>query len=65
MNPIWFLRMAKWARNPPSWRRVVAWAAVIALCLGVVAFELIFGWPEALKLNSGGAPKVKPQLINP
>lgn len=43
-----FLRMAKWVRHPPSWRRVKLVFAVIALCLVLVALERLFGWPEAL-----------------
>lgn len=58
MNPIWFLRMAKWARHPPSARTVLIWAGVIAVCLGIVGFELLFGWPDALTLNPAGVPKV-------
>ena len=59
MNPIWFLRMARWARRPPSARIVAIWAVVILLCLGVAGFELMFGWPEALTpANPGGVPKV-------
>lgn len=59
MNPIWFLRMAKWARRPPSARTVALWAVVVALCLGIAGFELLFGWPEALTpANPGGVPKV-------
>lgn len=58
MNPIWFLRMAKWVRRPPSARTVAIWAVVAALCLGIAGFELLFGWPEALTLNPGGVPKV-------
>lgn len=45
---IWFLRMARWARNPPSQRRVILVLAVIALCLALFAIERWFGWPEAL-----------------
>lgn len=58
MNPVWFLRMARWARRPPSAGRVMLWAGVIALCLGIVGFELLFGWPEALTVNQGGTPRV-------
>lgn len=45
---IWFLRMARWARNPPSQRRVILVLAVIALCLALFAIERWIGWPEAL-----------------
>lgn len=51
-NP--FLRMAKWARHPPSAARVKLVLAVIALCLGLFAVERLFGWPEALTLDDGG-----------
>lgn len=65
MNPIWFLRMAKWARRPPSARTVMLWAGVVAICLAIVLFETSFGWPDALKLNQGGAPRLKVQPISP
>lgn len=58
MRPIWFVRMARWARNPPSPRVVMIWAGVVALCLGIVGFELLFGWPEALTVHRGGVPRV-------
>jgi hypothetical protein len=48
MNPIWFLRMAQWVRNPPSMARVLLVLGVIAACLLLVGFELLFGWPEWL-----------------
>jgi hypothetical protein len=59
VNLIWFLRMAKWARHPPSARTVAMWGVVIGLCLMVAGFEFLFGWPEALTLpNPGGVPRV-------
>ncbi|SFT49758.1 hypothetical protein [Sedimentitalea nanhaiensis] len=42
----WLLRMSRWARNPPSARRVVLVFGVIALCLGIVALEWLGLWPE-------------------
>ena len=45
---MWFLRMAKWARHPPSAKRVRLVLGVIALCLILVAIERWIGWPEAL-----------------
>lgn len=59
MNPIWFLRMAKWARRPPSARQVALVLGVVALCLAVAGFEFFFGWPEALTPNRGGAPRLR------
>lgn len=45
------LRMAKWARNPPSPARVKLVLAVVALCAGLYLVERYVGWPEALSLN--------------
>ena len=60
MGPVWFLRMARWVRRPPSVRQVVLVVVVIALCLAIAGFEWLFGWPEALTPNSGGVPRVRP-----
>ncbi|MDX5359643.1 MAG: hypothetical protein LPK12_18115 [Rhodobacterales bacterium] len=60
MGPIWFLRMARWVRRPPSVRQVVLVVVVIALCLAIAGFEWLFGWPEALTPNSGGVPRIRP-----
>ncbi|MFT6605562.1 MAG: hypothetical protein ACRBBK_01485 [Paracoccaceae bacterium] len=51
MNPRWFLRASKLARNPPSWKRVVLGAAVIAMCLALVGVEYFIGWPDFLTLD--------------
>ncbi len=48
MSPWFFLRMAQWARRPPSARTVVLVLAVIAACLALYAVERWVGWPEAL-----------------
>ncbi|SFM15022.1 hypothetical protein [Shimia aestuarii] len=50
-----FLRMARWARNPPSEGRVKLVFAIIAICLVVFAFEKVFGWPDWMTL--GNTPK--------
>ncbi|PRX35032.1 hypothetical protein SAMN05216257_102493 [Meinhardsimonia xiamenensis] len=42
------LRMALWARNPPSESRVKFVLAVIAVCLALFALERFFGWPDWL-----------------
>lgn len=52
MNPIWFVRMARWARNPPSWGRVKLVVGVIAICLLVFSLERLLGWPDWLRVNS-------------
>ena len=51
MNPIWLIRMSRWARNPPSWGRIklVAGVVIAALALGYV--EYVWGWPEWLTVE--------------
>lgn len=51
MNPLWFLRMSKWARNSPSAKRVKLVITAIALCLILVAIEKFIGWPDWLTVN--------------
>ena len=51
MNPIWFLRMSKWARNPPSDARVKLVLGIILACLILFGIEWWFGWPEWLTPN--------------
>ncbi len=48
MNPRWFLRMARWARNPPSEGRVKLVLGVILACLLLFGYERLFGWPDWL-----------------
>jgi len=48
MNPIWLIRMARWARNPPSPERVKLVLGVILLCLLIFGYEWLFGWPDWL-----------------
>jgi hypothetical protein len=48
---IWLLRASRWARNPPSADRVKLVFGVIALCLLIVGYEWIFGWPDWLTVN--------------
>jgi len=54
MNYIWFLRMARWARNPPSPRMVKLVLGVIVACLMLFAVEYFIGWPDVLTLEGGG-----------
>lgn len=39
MNPRYLLRMAKWARNPPSEKRVKFALAIVAICLVIYVVE--------------------------
>jgi len=60
MGPVWFLRMARWVRHPPSAARVRLVLGVIALCLALVAVERFIGWPDALTLpERGGVPNLR------
>ena len=51
MNPLWLLRMARWARQPHSLQRVIIVAVVVVLCLGVAGAEWLWGWPDWLTVN--------------
>lgn len=51
MNMRHFLRMAKWARHPPSEKRVKLVLFVLAVCLVLFGLERLFGWPEWLTLE--------------
>jgi hypothetical protein len=48
MGPHWFYRMALWARNPPSARRVLQVFGLIAVLLLIFGLERFGYWPEAL-----------------
>lgn len=51
MNPIWLVRMAQWARNPPSGGRVKLVLGVILLCFALFGIEWLWGWPDWLTVN--------------
>ncbi|MDX1786052.1 hypothetical protein [Roseovarius sp. ZX-A-9] len=51
MNTRWLLRMARWAQNPPSARKVMFVFGIVAVCLALAAFEHFYGWPDALTPN--------------
>ena len=42
----WLLRMAKWARHPPSEKRVKAVLAIVVLCIAIAAAERLGLWPD-------------------
>ncbi|MFZ1471063.1 MAG: hypothetical protein WAT09_19105 [Paracoccaceae bacterium] len=46
------IRAKRMADRPPSMRRVVIYAGVIAACLVIWAAERLFGWPAWLTVNS-------------
>ncbi len=51
MNIRHYLRMARWARKPPSQQRIKLVVAVIGICIVLVLLERIFGWPDWLTPN--------------
>lgn len=62
MNYTWFLRMAKWARNPPAPGRVKLVLGVLLACLLLFGYEYIFGWPEWLTLDNSGRANRLPRF---
>lgn len=41
-----FLRMARWARNPPSEKRVKLVFAILLVCLLLFGIERLGYWPD-------------------
>ncbi|SFP59924.1 hypothetical protein [Tranquillimonas alkanivorans] len=58
LNIAWLLRASRWARNPPSAKRVKLVVGVIAVCVALFAIERLVGWPDWLTVNgpSRGVP---------
>ena len=52
MNIRHFLRMSRWARNPPSERRVKLVFGLILVCLILAGIEYMGWWPDWAKPNS-------------
>ncbi|MDF1620677.1 hypothetical protein P0X85_09125 [Defluviimonas nitratireducens] len=46
MNMTWLMRMARWARRPPSMRQVRIVAVVIAVVLVIAGLEWLGLWPD-------------------
>jgi hypothetical protein len=55
-----FLRMARWARRPPSAARVKLVIGVILVCLAIVGLERLFGTQDWMHVNSLRARQVVP-----
>ncbi|MCI2393691.1 hypothetical protein [Aliiroseovarius sediminis] len=51
MNPRWFMRMSRWARRPPSAKRVKLVFFVLAICLLLVVIEKLFGTPDWMQIE--------------
>jgi hypothetical protein len=48
MNPMWFVRMARWVRRPPSRRQAAVMGGVIVAGLLMAGIESLWGWPDWL-----------------
>jgi hypothetical protein len=53
---MWFIRMAKWARNPPSMQQVKWGAWILLAAILLFGYNYYFGWPDWLKVN--GKPHI-------
>ena len=53
MNLLWLLRASRWARHPPSARRVKLVLTVLALIAVLYGIESLWGWPDWLSVNRG------------
>lgn len=56
MNFLWFLRMVKWARNPPSMKQVKFMGAILAIVLVIVGLDMLGLWPDWAHV--AGKPKI-------
>lgn len=57
MNLRHLFMMSRWARNPPSAKRVKLVFAVILACILLVLIERFVGWPDALRAER--IPRIK------
>ena len=56
-----FLRMAQWARNPPSGRRVALVFGIVAICLALAGMEWLGVFPDNFGFEPrGDRLKVRP-----
>ena len=53
MNPRHLLRMAKWARHPPSAKRVRLVFAIVVICIALYVIDRLVGWPDFLSRAVG------------
>ncbi|MDQ2092833.1 hypothetical protein NOI20_01775 [Rhodobacteraceae bacterium 10Alg 79] len=53
INPRHFIRMARWARRPPSRRMVITVLIVVGLAAVIVGIERTIGWPEWMQVAPG------------
>ncbi|TQS72788.1 hypothetical protein ERN12_03090 [Rhodobacteraceae bacterium] len=58
MNPMWFLRMARWARHPPSKKQVKLVAVVAVIVIAIAAVEWLGFWPDWATVNPKGSMRL-------
>lgn len=46
MNEFWLLKMAQWVRHPPSMKRVIIGAVVLAAALIIIGADWLGLWPD-------------------
>jgi len=57
MGPRWFVKMKRWAQNPPSPAQIKFVFAIVGLCIALAIGERIWGWPEWLTPVSVNSPR--------
>ena len=66
LTPRSIVRMAKWARRPPSLKMVIMVFSIVAIGLLIAGIEHYVGWPDTLTADPKGHGKFKiTQPINP
>lgn len=51
MNTIWLLRMARWARRPPSRKQLIFIGAIFVLCFTLFTIEYFIGFPDWMTMD--------------
>jgi hypothetical protein len=46
MNPLWLIRMSRWARNPPSLKRVILVFSICAVAIAIWGIDYLGYWPD-------------------
>lgn len=53
MNPIWLLRMKRWAQHPPSRRRVYLVVGILVVCFALYGLEQAGVLPDWMQAERG------------
>ena len=59
MNPLWLMRMARWARHPPSQGRVLLVLAIVLACAALYAAEQLGGLPDWMQAERVRGPMIR------